>query len=51
MGGLQVGIARRTYAAGKELGDATYQQLWTEGEAFDPDAALAYSLEVLPAGD
>jgi predicted ATPase len=37
--------------ARKELGDATYQQLWTEGEAFDPDAALAYALDVLPSGD
>jgi len=38
-------------AARKELGDATYQQLWTDGEAFDPDAALAYALDVLPGAD
>jgi predicted ATPase/class 3 adenylate cyclase len=34
--------------ARKELGDATYQELWADGEALDPDAALAYALEVLP---
>jgi len=38
-------------AAHKELGESTYQQLWSEGEALDPDAALAYALGVLPAGD
>jgi predicted ATPase/class 3 adenylate cyclase len=38
-------------AARAELGDATYQQLWSEGEALDPDAALATALELLPAAD
>jgi len=35
--------------ARKELGDATYQRLVSEGEALDPDAALAYALGVLPS--
>jgi len=38
-------------AARKELGDATYRQLWSDGEALDPDEALAYALEVLPSPD
>jgi predicted ATPase/class 3 adenylate cyclase len=34
--------------ARNELGDETYERLWSEGAAFEPDAALAYALEVLP---
>lgn len=38
-------------AARAELGDPTYEPLWSEGEAFNPDAALAYALEVLPSSE
>jgi hypothetical protein len=38
-------------AARKELGDATYQLLWSDGEALDPDAALTQALELLPTAD
>jgi predicted ATPase/class 3 adenylate cyclase len=36
-------------AARGALGETAYQRLWSEGEALEPDAALAYALEVLPA--